>query len=123
MNHDIRGVFWWDVLKKDITEFLAKCPNCQQVKVKHQKRGSLLQEIQVSTWKWEDINMDFIVGLPGNRRQNESIRVVGDRLTKSAHFIPIKSTYSVKDYANIYIDEHLPLVDFSYNNSYHSSIS
>ena len=49
--------------------------------------------------------MDFIVGLPWTRRQNDSIWVVVDRMTKSAHFIPVKSTYSAKYYAKIYIDE------------------
>ena len=47
--------------EKDIAEFVSKCPNCQQVKAEHQKFGGLLQEIQIPTWKWEDINMDFCV--------------------------------------------------------------
>ena len=86
-------------------EFVAKCPNCQQVKAEHQKRGVLLQEVQVPTWKWEDINMDFVLGLPGTQRQYDSIWVVVDRLTKSFHFIVVKSTYSGEDYARIFIDE------------------
>ena len=49
---------WWDVLKMDIEEFVAKCQNFQQVKVEHQRSGGLLQEMQIPTWKWEDINMD-----------------------------------------------------------------
>ena len=68
MYHDLREVFWWEGLKKDIVEFVAKCPNCQQVKSKHQKPGSLLYEIQVLTWKWEDINTDFVVGLPRTQK-------------------------------------------------------
>ena len=92
-------------MKKDITEFVAKCPNCQQVKAEHQKLGVLLQEIQIPTWKWEDINMDFVVGLPRTLKSYDSIWVVVDRLTKSARFIPVKSTYATKDYARIFIDE------------------
>ena len=92
-------------MKKDIAEFVAKCPNCQQVKVEHQKSSGLLQEIQVPIWKWEDINMDFVVGLPRTQKQYDSIWVIVDRLTKSAHFIPVKSTYSLEDYASIFIDE------------------
>ena len=61
MYHDLREVFWWDDLKSNIAEFVAKCPNRQQVKDKHQKLSGLLQEIQVPTLKWEDANMDFIV--------------------------------------------------------------
>ena len=58
MYHDLREVFWWEGLKGDIVEFVEKCLNCKQMKVKHQKTGGLLQEIQV-TWKWEDINVEF----------------------------------------------------------------
>ena len=64
-------------MKKDIAEFVAKCPNCQQVKAEHQKSGGLLQEIQVPTWKWEDINMDFVVGLPRTQKQYDSILWIG----------------------------------------------
>ena len=72
------------------------------MKVKQQKSGCLLQEIHVSTWKWQYVNMDFVVGLPRTRRQYDSIRVVVDRFTKSAHFISIQSTCSAEDYARIY---------------------
>ena len=92
-------------MKKDIAEFVAKCLNYQQVKAEHQMLGLLLQEIQVLTLKWEDINMDFVVGLPRTQRKYDSIWVVVDRLTKSAHFITVKSTYSAEDYATIFIDE------------------
>ena len=61
--------------------------------------------IEVPTLKWEAINMDFVVGLPRTRRQHDSIWVIVDRLTKSAHFIPVKSTYRAEDYARLYIDE------------------
>ena len=66
MYHDLRELFWRDGLKRDIADFVAKCPNCQQVKAGHQKSSGLLQEIQIkiSTWKWDDVNMDFVVGLP-----------------------------------------------------------
>ena len=73
--------------------FVAKCPNCQQVKAEHLKSGGLLQEVQISTWKWEDINMDFVVGLPRTQKSYDSIWVVVDRLTKFARFIAVKSSY------------------------------
>ena len=92
-------------MKKDIEEFVSKCPNYQQVKAEHQKLGGLLQEIQVPTWKWEAIHRDFVMVLPRTQRQYDSIWVVVDRLTKSPHFIPFKSTYSAEDYARIFIDE------------------
>ena len=70
MYHDLREVFLWEGLKKDIMEFVTKCPNCKQVNVEHQKPGGLLQKVQVHTSKWEDINMDFVVGLPRTEEQN-----------------------------------------------------
>ena len=81
MYHDLREVFWWEGLEKNIAEFIAKCPNCQQVKAEHQKSGSLLQEIQVPIWKWEDINMYFVVVFPRTQKKYYCKWVVLDRLT------------------------------------------
>ena len=92
MYHDLREIFWWKGIKRDIAEFVAKCPNCQQVKVEHLKSGGLLQKIQIPTWKWEDINMDFVVGLPWTQKYCDSIGVVLDWRTKSACFIRAKSS-------------------------------
>ena len=105
MYHDLRCLYWWDGMKKDIAEFVAQCPNCQQVKIEHQKPGGLLQEIEIPTWKWEMINMDFITGLPRTQRKYDSIWVIVDRLTKSAHFLPVRTTYSAEDYARLYVRE------------------
>ena len=91
MYHDLKQIYLWDGMKKDIAEYVAKCSNCQQVKAKHLKTSGLTQIIEVLTWKWEAINMDFVVGLPRTRRQHDSIWVIVDRLTKSALFIPVKS--------------------------------
>ncbi|WMV37795.1 hypothetical protein MTR67_031180 [Solanum verrucosum] len=109
MYCDLRVIYWWNGMKKDIAEFVAKCPNCQQVKVEHQKPGVLSQDIRIPTWKWEDLNMDFIVGLPRNRQQHDSIWVIVDRMTKSAHFIPVKASYSVEDNAKLYLREMVKL--------------
>ena len=75
------------------------------MKAEHKKSGSLLQEIKVPTSKWEDINVEFVVGFPQTQRQYDFLWVIVDRLTKSTHFIPVKSTYSVKYYARIFIEE------------------
>ena len=77
---------------------LLKCPNNQQVKVEHLKLGGLSQIMDVPTWKWEAIIIDFIVGLPRNQKQDDSILFIVDRITKSANFIPVKSTYKAEDY-------------------------
>ncbi|XP_070057140.1 uncharacterized protein [Nicotiana tomentosiformis] len=55
MYHDIRKVYWWDGMKRNIAEFVAQCPNCRHVKIEHQKPGGLLQAIEIPTWKWEAI--------------------------------------------------------------------
>ena len=81
-------------MKKDIAEFVAQCPNCQKVKIEHQMPGGLSQEIEILTLKWEMINMDFITGLPRTQWKYDSIWVIVDRLSRSAHFIPVRTTYS-----------------------------
>ena len=74
-------------MKKDIAAFVPKCATCQQVKLEHQRPGGMMQEFSIPTWKWEEINMDFVIGLPPSRRHHDSIWVVVDRLTKSAYFL------------------------------------
>ncbi|XP_070023215.1 uncharacterized protein [Nicotiana sylvestris] len=92
-----------------VADFVARCPNCQQVKSKHQRPGELAQSIEIPMWKWEMINMDFVVGLPRTLRKFDSIWVIVDRLTKSAYFLPIRSTDTVERYAQLYIKEILRL--------------
>src|SRR5688572_23084825 len=195
MYHGLKEHFWWQGMKRDIATYVSRCHTCQQVKVEHQRPGGLSQDIDIPTWKWEDINMDFVTGLPRVRGGYDSIWVIVDRLTKSAHFIPIKTSYQAEELAKIYLkeiiclhgtpksiisdrgtqftshywksfqkalgtkvklstafhprtdglakrtiqtledmlracvidykgswDDHLPLIEFAYNNSYHSSI-
>ncbi|WMV30427.1 hypothetical protein MTR67_023812, partial [Solanum verrucosum] len=101
----MREVFWWNGMKRDIADFVDRCPNCQQVKIEHQKPGGMTQEINISTWKWQVINMDFIIGLPRTRRQHDSIWVIVDRVSKSARCLAVIGGHSAKDYANLYINE------------------
>ncbi|WMV41915.1 hypothetical protein MTR67_035300 [Solanum verrucosum] len=105
MYRDLREVYWWSSMKKGFVEFVVKCPKCQQVKVEHQRPGGMAQNIEIPEWKWEMINIDFITGLPRSRRQHDSIWVIVDRMTKSTHFLPIKTTHSAEDYAKLYIQE------------------
>jgi hypothetical protein len=67
------------------------------------KPRGLLQPLSIPNWKWGDISMDFIVGLSLTAHKFDSIWVIVDRLTKSAHFIPIHTNYRVEKYAEIYI--------------------
>ena len=182
-------------MKRDVAEWVAKCYTCQKVKAEHQRPSGLIQPLKIPEWKWENIAMDFIVGLPRTKSGHDAIWVIIDRLTKSAHFLPINEKSSRDKLVYLYVreivlrygvpvsivsnrdprfnsrfwkqfqeslgtklnmstayhpqtdgqsertiqtiedmlrscaidfagswDDHLPLIEFSYNNSYHSSI-
>ncbi len=91
-------------MKRDIADLVSKCLTCQKVKFEHQ-RPSRLQELPIPEWKWKMITMDFIIGLPCTMRGYDSIWVIVDHLTKSAHFLPVRTTYSVAQYARLHIRE------------------
>ncbi|GJT12709.1 putative reverse transcriptase domain-containing protein [Tanacetum coccineum] len=156
---DLKKLYWWPNMKAEIATYVSKCLTCAKVKAEHQKPSGLLQQPEIPEWKWEKITMDFVSGLPRTPSGYDSIWVIVDRLTKSAHFLPIKKTDSIEKLAQLYLkeiktayhpetdgqsertiqtledmlracvidfgsswDRHLPLVEFSYNNSYHASI-
>ena len=98
-----RKQFYWPGLKKDIAEYLAKCIECQQVKVEHRHLAGSLQPLPIPEWKWETISMDFITWLPKSTKQNDAIMVVVDKLSKVAHFIHVKSTCKAIDIASIFM--------------------
>jgi hypothetical protein len=75
----------------------------------YKKPGGLLQPLSIPEWKWDNISLDFIVGLPLMARKFDSILVIVDRLAKSTHFIPVNSKYRVEKYAEIYITSVLYL--------------
>ncbi|GFZ12689.1 hypothetical protein Acr_23g0010740 [Actinidia rufa] len=109
MYRDLKETFWWPGMKKEIAEFVAQCLPCQQVKAEHQRPAGLLQSQPIPEWKWEHITIDFVVGLPNSPRGCNAIWVIVDRLTKSVHFLPVKTTYSLSKYANLYIAEVIRL--------------
>ena len=105
MYHELKKKFWWEGMKRDIGEFVAKCLTCQQVKIEHQRPAGVLQPLQIPEWKWEHINMDFVTGLPKTQKGKNAIWVIIDRLTKSAHFLPVSTTDSMKKLAILFRDE------------------
>nr|GEZ20603.1 putative reverse transcriptase domain-containing protein [Tanacetum cinerariifolium] len=192
---DLRKLYWWSNMKADIATYVGKCLTCAKVKAEHLKPSGLMQQLEIPKWKWENVTMDFVTGLPRTPSGYDSIWVIMDRLTKSAHFLPKKKTDSIKKLVELYLkeivckhdvpmlvisnrdslftsrfwvslqkalgtqldlstayhleidvqsertiqtledilrafvidfgsswDKHLPLVEFSYNNSYHASI-
>ncbi|GJV54210.1 putative reverse transcriptase domain-containing protein [Tanacetum coccineum] len=195
MYHDMKKLYWWPNMKAIIAEYVSKCLTCSRVKAECQKPSGLLVQPEIPMWKWERITMDFVTKLPKTSTGHDAIWVIVDRLTKSAHFIPIRATDSMETLTRLYIkeivsrhgvpisiisdrdshftsrfwqslqnalgtqldmstayhpetdgqsertiqtledmlracvidfgkgwDKHLPLVEFSYNNSYHASI-
>ncbi|KAL0544053.1 hypothetical protein IC582_019164 [Cucumis melo] len=105
MYQDLKRVYWWRNMKREVAEFVSKCLVCQQVKAPRQKPTGLLQPLSIPEWKWENVSMDFITGLPRTLRGFTVIWVVVDRLTKSAHFVPGKSTYTASKWAQLYMSE------------------
>ncbi|GJU96942.1 putative reverse transcriptase domain-containing protein [Tanacetum coccineum] len=166
-----RVKYWWLGMKKDMAEYVSKCLTCLKVKAEHQRPSGLLQQPEILVWKWEGIAIDFVTKLPRTSSGHDTIWVIMDQLTKSAHFLPMREDYKMDRLARLYLnkismqealgthfvmstayhpqtdgqsertiktledmlracvldfggswDVHLPLVDFLYNNSYHSSV-
>ena len=105
MYRTIKENYWWSGMKRDIVKYVTRCMTCQQVKAEHQKPAGTLQPLPIPEWKWEHITMDFVVGLPCTQSGYDAIWVVVDRLTKSAHFLPIRIKYPVEKLARIYVSE------------------
>ncbi|GKE22012.1 putative reverse transcriptase domain-containing protein [Tanacetum coccineum] len=170
MYHDLRDMYWWPGMKRDIATYVSKCLTCSKVKAEHQRPSGLLQQPEIPEWKWDKITMDFITKLPRSKNGHDMIWVIVDRLNKLPHFLAIREDYNrdgrftsrcwqtvqkalgtrldmstayhpqtdgqsertiqtledmlracVIDFGGSW-DVHLPLAEFSYNNSYHSSI-
>ncbi|GKC06806.1 putative reverse transcriptase domain-containing protein [Tanacetum coccineum] len=166
MYQDLKKLYWWPNMKAEIATYVSKCMTCAKVKTKYQKPSSLLVQPIILIWKWENITMDFVTKLLKTTSSQDTIWVIVDRLTKSAHFLPMKETDSIEKLKRQYLkevvsrhgvpvliisdqdngqsertiqtlkdmlracvmdfrkgwDKQLPLIEFSYNNSYHTSI-
>ncbi|GJT39415.1 hypothetical protein Tco_0939280 [Tanacetum coccineum] len=195
MYQNLKKLYWWPNMKAKIATYVSKCLTCARVKAECQKPFGLLVQHVIPVWKWENITMDFVTKLPKTSFSQDVIWVIVDRLTKSAHFFPMKETDLMEKLTRQYLkeivsrhgvpisiifyrhskftshfwqslnkalgtqldmskayhpqmdgqsertiqtledmlracvigfgkgwDKHLPLVEFSYNNSYHTSI-
>ncbi|KAJ0435523.1 putative nucleotidyltransferase, Ribonuclease H [Helianthus annuus] len=105
MYHDLKTTYWWPGMKAHIAAYVGKCLTCARVKIEYQKPAGLLQQPEIPKWKWEQISMDFVTGLPRSQRGNDTIWVIVDRLTKSAHFLAIRETDKFSTLAEIYLKE------------------
>ncbi|GJV24426.1 putative reverse transcriptase domain-containing protein [Tanacetum coccineum] len=105
MYQDMKQLYWWPNMKADIATYVSKCLTCLRVKAEHQKPSGLLVQPAIPQWKWENITMDFVTKLPRTQSGNDTIWVIVDRLTKSAHFLPMRETDPMDKLAKLYLKE------------------
>jgi hypothetical protein len=101
----IKSQYFWPCMKKEVVDYIARCLECQKAKVEHKHPAGLLQPFPILEWKWEVVTIDFITKLSRTVKQHNSIMVVVDKLTKVAHFIPVKLTHKEANIAGIYMRE------------------
>jgi hypothetical protein len=89
-------------MKHETASYVSECDTYRKVKADYMKPGGLLQPLSIPDWKWDDISMNFIVGLPLTDCKFDSIWVIINRLTKSAHFISVNTRYKLHKYVEIY---------------------
>ncbi|GJW96097.1 reverse transcriptase domain-containing protein [Tanacetum coccineum] len=105
MYYDLRDMYWWLGMKKDIATYVSKCLTCSKVKAEHQRPSGLLQQLEIPKWKCNKITMEFITKLPMSSGGHDTIWVIVDRLTKSAYFLATREDYSIEKFLRLYIDE------------------
>ncbi|GKA55583.1 putative reverse transcriptase domain-containing protein [Tanacetum coccineum] len=105
MYDNLRDMYWWPGIKKDIAVYVSKCLTCSKVNVKHQRPSGLMQQPEILEWKWEKIAMEFVMKLPRTSSGHDLIWVIVDRLNKSAYFLAIRENYKMEKLSRIYINE------------------
>jgi hypothetical protein len=105
----MKNFFFWVGMKRDVVHFIAKFLECQKVKSDHHHPAGLLQSHDVPMSKWEVISMDFFVGFSPTSHKHNSILVIVDKMTKSAHFISFRDTYDVTDVAHVFVSDVIRL--------------
>jgi hypothetical protein len=90
-------------MTRKIAKYVSECDTYRRIKADHLRPAGNLQPLSILEWKWENLCMDFIVGLPRTSSGYNSIWVIVDRLTKLAHFIAVATTYRVRQYAEVYV--------------------
>nr|GEY04108.1 putative reverse transcriptase domain-containing protein [Tanacetum cinerariifolium] len=105
MYQDLKQLYWWPNMKAEIATYVSKYLTYAKVKAEHQRPSGLPQQPEIPVWKWERITMDFIIGLPRTPSGYDSIWVIIDRLTKSAHFLQVKTTDSMERLTHLYLKE------------------
>ncbi|GKC70850.1 putative reverse transcriptase domain-containing protein [Tanacetum coccineum] len=105
MYQDMKKLYWWPNMKADIATYVSKCLTCLKVKVEHQKPSGLLVQPEIPQWKWDNITMDFNTKLPRTSSGYDTIWVIIDQLTKSAHFLPMRENDPMDKLTRLYLKE------------------
>ncbi|GJU31847.1 putative reverse transcriptase domain-containing protein [Tanacetum coccineum] len=105
MYQDLKKLYWWPNMKAEISTYVSKCLTCAKVKVEYQKPSGLLVQPEILQWKWENITMDFVTKLPKTATVQDTIWVIVDRLTKSAHFLPMREDDTLDKLMRQYLKE------------------
>ena len=105
MYRDLNKHFQWPRMKRDVVEYMVRCLTCQQLKAECQRPGGMLQLLKIPEWKWEEVSMNFVSGLSKSMEGYGSIWMIMDQMTKSAHFLPVKTTNLIRKLAKLYLKE------------------
>ncbi|GKC78916.1 putative reverse transcriptase domain-containing protein [Tanacetum coccineum] len=119
MYQDMKQLYWWPNMKADIATYVSKCLTCLKVKAEHQKPSGLLVQPEIPQWKWDNITMDFVTKLPRTQSGNDTIWVIVDRLTKSAHFLPMRENDPMDKLARLYLKEKAMGTQLDMSTAYH----
>nr|GEZ09234.1 reverse transcriptase domain-containing protein [Tanacetum cinerariifolium] len=104
MYQDLKKLYWWPNMKAEIA-YVSKCLTCAKVKIEYQKSFGLLVQPKILQWKWENITMDFVTKLPKTATGQDTIWVIIDLLTKSAHFLPMREDDMLEKLTRQYLKE------------------
>ncbi|GJW21236.1 putative reverse transcriptase domain-containing protein [Tanacetum coccineum] len=104
MYQDMKKLYWWPKMKADIATYVSKCLTCARVKVEHQRPSGLLVQPEIPEWKYDNIMMDFITKLSKSSHGFDTIWVIVDRLTKFAHFLPIRENDPLDKLSRLYLN-------------------
>ncbi|KAJ9556410.1 hypothetical protein OSB04_011024 [Centaurea solstitialis] len=105
MYRDLRTDYWWPGMKREVARYVESCLTCLKVKAEHQRPHGKMQPLEIPEWKWENLTMDLITKLPKTPRKFDAIWVIVDRLTKSAHFLAIRESFTSEQLADLYVKE------------------
>nr|GEY56521.1 putative reverse transcriptase domain-containing protein [Tanacetum cinerariifolium] len=104
MYQDMKRLYWWPNMNVNIATYVSKCLTCARVKAKHQRPTGLLVQPEIPEWKCDNITIDFITKLPKSSQGFDTIWVIVDRLTKSAHFFLIRENDPLDKLARLYLN-------------------